>query len=102
MSDQTVAVVVAVLGSGAVLKIVDAIIASVKEKRKKPSSLEEGLRWLLQDKLEFLATREIQKGETSIQMKSFLRRGYEIYHGLGGNGDMRAIMESYEKIPVKY
>ena len=102
MSDQTVAVVVAVLGSGAVLKIVDAVIASVKEKKKKPSSLEEGLRWLLQDKLEYLATKEIQKGETSPAVKSFLRRGYEIYHGLGGNGDIRAIMESYEKIPVKY
>ena len=102
MSDQTVAVVVAVLGSGAVLKVVDAIIASIKEKKKKPSSLEEGLRWLLQDKLEFLMTREIQKGETTVQMKAFIRRGCAIYHGLKGNGDMKTLLEAYEKLPVKY
>lgn len=102
MNEQTVALIVAVLGSGAVLKIVEAVIAYAKEKHKKPSSLEEGLRWLLQDKLEFLMTREIQKGETTVQMKAFIRRGCNIYYGLHGNGDMKTLLEAYEKIPVKY
>ena len=102
MNDQTVAIIIAVLGSRAFLKIVDAIVASIKEKRKKPTPLEEGLRWLLQDKLEYLATQEIQRCETTGKMKSFLRRGYEIYHELGGNGDMKTLMEEYEDLPVKY
>ena len=102
MDEQVVTIIVAVLGSGAVLKIVDAILASVKEKRKKPSAMEEGLRWLLQDKLEYLATKEIQKGETTREMKAFLHRGHDFYHSLGGDGDMAGLFEDYDKLPVKY
>jgi len=103
MKDELIAsIIVALVGSQALLEIVKAMIQSYREKRKKPSSMEEGVRWLLQDKLEFLATREIQKGETTRQMKSFLHRGYTIYHLLGGNGDMKDLMDSYDEIPVQY
>lgn len=103
MKEELIAsIIVALVGSQAVLEVVKALIQSYREKRKKPSALEEGLRWLLQDKLEYLATKEIQKGETSRQMKSFLHRGYNIYHELGGNGDMRELIESYDELPVKY
>ena len=95
-------IMIALVGSQALLEIVKAMILSYREKRKKPSALEEGVRWLLQDKLEYLATREIQKSETTRQMKSFLHRGYSIYHSLGGNGDMHDLMETYDELPVKY
>lgn len=98
MSDQTVAIIVAVLGSSAVMKIVDFIIS----KLKKPSNIQEGLKWLLQDKLEFLATREIQNGTTTIKMKSFIREGCKIYEELEGDGEMKTLMESYESLPIKY
>ena len=98
MSDQTVAIIVAVLGSSAFLKIIDFIIA----KLKKPSNLEEGAKWLLQDKLEFLATREIQSGATTVKMKSFIREGCKIYEELEGDGEMKTLMESYEALPIKY
>ena len=98
MSDQTVAIIVAVLGSSAVMKIVDFIIS----KLKKPSNIQEGLKWLLQDKLEFLITREIQSGSTTVKMKSFIRDGYGIYHELDGDGGMGTLMEAYEKVPVQY
>ena len=98
MSDQTVAIIIAVLGSSAFLKIVDFIIA----KLKKPSNLEEGVKWLLQDKLEFLATREIQFGVTTVKMKSFIREGCKIYEELEGDGEMKTLMESYEALPIKY
>lgn len=97
-----VSLVCAVVGSQALLEIIKAIIQSYKEKTKKPSAMEDGIRWLQQDKLEYLATREIQKGETSRQMKSFLHRGYNIYHALGGNGDMKELMDTYDELPVKY
>ena len=102
MDELITSIIVALVGSQALLEVVKALIQSYKEKKKKPSSLEEGLRWLLQDKLEYLATREIQKGETTRQMKSFLHRGYTIYHELGGNGDMKEIMDTYDEIFVKY
>lgn len=103
MSEELIATIaVSIIGSQALLEVVKSAIQARKEKKKKPSDLEQGLRWLLQDKLEYLATREIQRGETTVKMKSFLRRGYEIYHLLDGNGDMRTIMEEYEGVPVKY
>ena len=102
MNEQVVTIIVSVLGSGAVLKVVDAIVTSFKEKRKKPSAMEEGLRWLLQDKLEYLATKEIKNGETTRQMKVFLHRGHDFYHSLGGDGDMAGLMEDYDQLPVRY
>ena len=103
MKEEMIAsIIVALVGSQALLEIVKAMIQSYREKRKKPSALEEGVRWLLQDRLEHLATKDIQKGETTRQMKSFLHRGYTIYHELGGNGDMKELMDTYDEIPVKY
>jgi len=97
-----VKIIVAFLGSELALEFFKAAVQAYKEKKRKPSAMEEGVRWLLQDKIEYLVTKEIHNGETSRQMKSFLRRGYEIYHELGGNGDMAALMQDYEEIPVKY
>jgi len=97
-----VAIVVAVLGSQALTQIVNAIIERQKEKRKKPSALESGLMWLLQDRLENLMTREIKEGKTSRSVKSFIHKGYNIYHELGGNGDMASLMEAYDELEVDY
>ena len=98
MNELIVTVLVAVVGSQAFLEIVKEII----NRKKKPTAMEEGVRWLLQDKLEHLATKEIQKGETTVEMRKFLHQGYMTYHALKGNGDMAAIMNDYDSLPVKY
>ena len=103
MSEELIATIaVSIIGSQALLEVVKSVIQARKEKKKKPSDLEQGLRWLLQDKLEYLATREIQRGETTRQMKVFLHRGHGFYHSLGGDGDMDGLMEDYDQLPVKY
>ena len=98
-NELIVAIVVAVIGSQALAKIVDAII----ERFKKPSAMQLGLKWLLQDKLDFLMTRDILKGSTTRSMKSFVERGYKIYHeDLKGNGDLASVYSDYEELEVDY
>ena len=98
MGDIVVTILVAVLGSQAFLEVVKEII----NRKRKPTAIEEGVRWLLQDKLEYLATREIKNRETTLEMRKFLHKGYEIYHSLKGNGDMESLMQEYDDLPVKY
>ena len=98
-NDVIVAIVVAVLGSQALTKIVDAIINHFK----KPSAIQEGLKWLLQDKLDFLMTRDILKGSTTRSMKAFVEVGYKIYHEkLDGDGDLAHVHEAYDDLEVDY
>ena len=97
-----VTIIIAVLGSNAFLAIVNAIISAIEKKRKKPSNSEKGLMWLMQDKLDFLMTKEIQRGETTRSMKSFIHKGHDLYHALGGNGDMNTLLKVYDNLEVDY
>lgn len=98
-NELIVAIVVAALGSQALTKIVDAII----DRFKKPSSIQLGLKWLLQEKLDFLMTRDILKGSTTRSTKQFIERGYKIYHeNLKGNGDLASVYADYEELEVDY
>lgn len=98
-NEMIVAIVVACLGSQALAKIVDAII----ERCKKPSSIQLGVKWLLQDKLDYLMTRDILKGQTTRSMKAFIEKGYKVYHeDLLGNGDLANVYKDYEELEVDY
>ena len=98
MSELTITLVCAIIGSQALLEIVKAIIAALR----RPSALQMAVRWLLEDRLENIITDEIRKGETTKRMRKYIRRGYKYYKGLRGNGDMDQLMEDYRKVPVKY
>ena len=102
MKEIIIAIVVAVLGSQALAIVVNDFLASRKEKKKKPSSLEAAVMWLLQDRLEELMTQEIKKGKTTRSMKAFIHKGYQTYHELGGNGDMKQLLKTYDELEVDY
>lgn len=98
-NELIVAIVVAALGSQALTKIADAII----DRFKKPSSIQLGLKWLLQEKLDSLMTRDILKGSTTRSTKQFIEHGYKIYHeNLKGNGDLASVYADYEELEVDY
>jgi len=98
MSDMTVTLVCAIVGSQALLEIVKAIISALR----RPTALQMAVRWLLEDRLERIITDEIRKGETTKRMRKYIRRGYQYYKGLKGNGDMDQLMEDYRRVPVRY
>ena len=99
MSD---AIWIAVLGSGVLSTLITQIFAWVKERSKKPSALDNALQWLLRDKLEYLMTKALVKGETTLHEKQFIHRGYQYYHALGGNGDMAELIKDFDDLEVKY
>lgn len=98
MSETSVAIVVAVLGSQALLEIVKAII----DKCKKPTAIEDAVKWMLQDRLERVMERDIKTGETTAKTRKSVYKGYKIYHDLKGNGDITAMLKDYNKVKVIY
>ena len=92
----------AIIGSGALQAVITEFIRRSNEKKKKPTALETAVRLLLQDKIEHLATKAIQNGETTKYERTFLHRCHETYQRLGGNGDISQLMSDYDKLPIKY
>lgn len=99
MSD---AVWIAILGSGVLSTLIAQIFSWAKERNKKPTALDNALQWLLRDKLEFLMTKALVKGETTLHDKQFIHRGYQFYHDLGGNGDITDLLREFDDLDVKY
>ena len=101
MSELTVTLICAVVGSQALLEIVKAIIKAISNHFSQ-NPVQMGIKWLLQDRLERIITTEIQKGETSRRTRKYVNQGYKYYHALKGNGDMDQLLEDYRNLVVRY
>jgi len=96
--DIIVTIIVAVIGSQALSHLVDAFIQRVS----KPSKLEEGVKWLLQDRLEKIMEHDIKAGQTNNATKAIVHTGYKIYHELKGNDGISIMLEDYDALEVVY
>lgn len=90
-------VIVAVIGSGSATAIVQHLL-----QRSKSNPMRDGVRLLLQDKVEYLGFKAIKEGEISLSQLKFLHAAYNAYVGMKGNGDLEALMEDVNSLPVKY
>lgn len=91
------AVLVAIIGSGGTTAVVQHMINSSKS-----DPVKDGLRLLMQDKIEFLATKYCEQGEISWQAKKYINNAYKTYKELGGNGDVAELMEDLNDLKVRY
>lgn len=91
------AVLVAVIGSGGMTAFVQHLI-----NRSKADPVKDGVRLLMQDKIEFLATKYCASGEITWQQKKYLHNAYNTYKALGGNGDVAELMEDIDSLKVRY
>lgn len=92
-----VPIVCALIGSGASTAIVTAIINHKAEEKKKETGESQGIKWLMQDRLEHVALAYLSKGEISYDELKNWNRGHHIYHDLlGGNGDLDALKEALQ------
>lgn len=92
-----VPIVCAIIGSGASTAIVTAIINHKAEEKKKETGESQGIKWLMQDRLEHVALAYLSKGEISYDELKNWNRGHHIYHDLlGGNGDLDALKEALQ------
>ena len=99
MDNILVPILCALIGSGASTAIVTAMINKRAEAKKKETGESQGIRWLMQDRLEHVALTYISKGEISYDELKNWNRGHHIYHDLlGGNGDLDALKETLQSL----
>ena len=95
MDSIIVPIVCALIGSGASTAIVTAIINA----RKKETGESQGIKWLMQDRLEHVALAYMAKGAITYDEWKNWNRGHYIYHDLlGGNGDLDPLKESLARM----
>lgn len=87
--DKLITVLCALIGSGAATALINGLFARRAEEEKKETGESQGIRWLMQDRLEHVALAYMAKGSISYDELKNWNRGHHIYHDLlGGNGDL--------------
>lgn len=100
--EYLVPIVCAIIGSGASTAIVTAVLNRRAEERKKETGESQGIRWLMQDRLEHVALAYLSNGEISYDELKNWNRGHHIYHDLlDGNGDLDALKEALQALHNK-
>lgn len=101
MDSYIVPIVCALIGSGAATAIVTAWLNRRAEKNKKETGEAQGIRWLMQDRLEHVALAYLSKGSITHDEYKNWSRGHYIYHELlGGNGDLDPLKKALEDMDL--
>lgn len=95
MDSIIVPIVCALLGSGAATAIVTAIVNA----RQKETGESQGIKWLMQDRLEHVALAYMAKGTITYDEWKNWNKGHHIYHDLlGGNGDLDPLKDALARM----
>ena len=84
--------IVAFIAGGALT----ALAAVIKNKRNREGNLEKGMKFLLREDLIRRCDYWIDKGHIPLTEWSSIQEENGIYHGLGGNGDLKTRMDVLE------
>ena len=99
MENIIVPIICALVGSGSATAIVAGITTRRAEKHKVETGESQGLRWLMQDRLEYVARSYIAKGHITFDELKNWNRGHYIYHVLlNGNGDLDTLKEALQDL----
>lgn len=102
MSETIVMLLCAVIGSGAATAMVSGLVSRRAEKRRTETGESQGMRWLLQDRLENQAKHYLDKGVITYDELQNWNKGHHIYHDLlGGNGDLNILKSAMETLYKK-
>lgn len=97
--DRIITILCAVLGSGAATALVTGLVGRQTEKRCRETGESQGIRWLLQDRLEQTALIYLEKGAVTYEELRAWNRGHHIYHDLlGGNGDLNGLRDQLKRL----
>ena len=97
--DGIITIVCALLGSGAATALVTGLVGLRAEQRRTETGESQGLRYLLQDRLEQQALAYLEKGSISYEELRSWNRGHHIYHDLlGGNGDLNGLKDQLRSL----
>lgn len=102
MSQNTVTILCALIGSGAATAFVTFLLNRGAEKRRKETGESQGMRWLLQDRLEHVAQSYLEADHITYDELKNWNKGHHIYHDLlGGNGDLNALKQALNQLYMK-
>lgn len=91
------AVVVAIIGSGGMTALVQHLLSKTK-----PDPMRDGVRLLMQDKIEYLGSKYCEAGEITWQQKKYIHACHTAYKAMGGNGDVEEMMHDIDDLKVRY
>ena len=97
--DGIITILCALIGSGAATALVTGIVGKRTERRRTETGESQGMRWLLQDRLEQQALKYLRRGVITYEELRNWNRGHHIYHELlGGNGDLNGLREELKHL----
>lgn len=96
------AVIIAVIGSGALSAVISGIFQVLQGKSQKEKGVGAGTRILLYDRIKYLGKLHIDKGYISMEDLEDLITMHNIYHNeLKGNGYLDNVMDAVKALPLK-
>ena len=100
--DGIITILCALIGSGAATALVTGLVSWRAEQRRTETGESQGLRYLLQDRLEQQALTYLGRGYVTYDELRRWNRGHYIYHDLlGGNGDLNGLKEELKHLLYK-
>ncbi len=97
--DGIITILCALMGSGAATALVSGLVGRRTEKQRAETGESQGMRWLLQDRLEQQALKYLRRGRITYEELRNWNRGHHIYHDLlGGNGDLNGLKEELTRL----
>ena len=97
--DGIITILCALMGSGVATALVTGLVNRRAERRRTETGESQGMRWLLQDRLEQQALKYLRRGALTYEELRNWNRGHHIYHDLlGGNGDLNGLKEELTRL----
>ncbi len=94
-------IAIAIIGSGALSTLISGVFALIGQARRKKDSNTAGLRILLYDRIKHLAKSYISRGWITTEELEDLMEMHKVYHDLGGNGYLDALMGQVHRLTVR-
>lgn len=100
--DRMITILCAVIGSGAAAAVVQGIFARRADEKRLETGESQGMRWLLQDRLEQQAKAFLDADYISYDNYKNWNKGHHIYHDLlGGNGDLSTLKDQLKSLYLR-
>lgn len=97
MKEILVPIITALISSGVVGMITTALMKKISD----GDPTKKAVKLILQDRLEFLCRKYISRGWLTIDEKKFVFDAAEAYHGVGGNGYFKLLIDEVEHLPTR-
>ena len=106
-------IIIAVLGGSALAALINQLGETYRAKKKRQAvkedrhdddyiAMKKALMYVILDRIRYLGQVYIKDGTIDFDDRRLLHEMHDVYHnGLGGNGDLDALMDEINRLPLK-